>query len=310
MKSIYAKKILVMISVYNGEKHLREQIDSILDQKTNHDIHIRIRDDGSRDECDKMIDDYIARYPGKIEIIKGENIGYNASFFALLKKAGGYDYYAFSDQDDVWLEDKIQIACDAIDEVEEGTMPVLYASTSYLVHDDLVPYGVTRKREKDMGIYNTIIQNICPGHTQVFNNRLLELLKDNIDTSKIYVYDSWVLNVANLYGVVLFDNNPHTYYRQYAGNSLGYGSGWIGRLITSVKRIKTNDGIKYRRQIEYFMEKYMDELKKRGYFDELDRFTSADSFFERLMYWKCGRLYRQKKIETIFFYVAVVLGKF
>ncbi len=303
------KTILVMMSTYNGEKYLREQIDSILNQKTDYEVHLRIRDDGSKDGTCDVIEEYMANYPNKVEIIRGENLGYNGSFFSLIRGAEGYDYYSISDQDDVWLPDKLQIACDAIDNVKED-IPVLYASTSYLVLDDLVPYGTTRKKERDMAMYNTIIQNICPGHTQVMNNRLLAMLKADIDTSRIYVYDSWIQNVANLYGRIVFDNDSHTYYRQYEGNQLGSGVGKMGQLMTSVKRDKTDDGKKYRRQIEYFVEKNRIALEKLDLLNELERFVSSRTMTKRLKYCLFGKTYRQRKTETLLFRIAVLLGKY
>ena len=303
------KTILVMMSSYNGEKHISEQIDSILNQKTVHDIYLRIRDDGSADGTCDIIEKYVDKYHGQVELIRGENIGYNASFFFLIQNASGYDYYSISDQDDVWLEDKLQTACDAIDRVKKN-IPVLYASTSYLVHDDLQPYGTTRKKVRRMSMMNTIIQNICPGHTQVMNNQLLHLIKDDLDTSKIYVYDSWIQNVANLYGKILFDNTPHTYYRQYEGNQLGSGVGKIGQLLASLKRDKTGDGLKYRRQIEYFYTKHKDALKKKNMAPEIKRLITAKKLLDRLKYSVTGKVYRQSKLETCFFYLAVVLGKF
>lgn len=309
VKKHMRKKILVMMSTYNGEKHLREQINSILNQKTIHEIHLRIRDDGSKDNTCNIIEEYIKKFDGKIELIKGKNIGYNASFFSLIQKAEGYDYYSISDQDDVWLPDKLQIACDAIDKIEKR-IPVLYASTSYLVHDDLIPYGTTRLKKRELTLYNTIIQNICPGHTQVMNNRLIELLKGSIDTSRIYVYDSWIQNVANLYGKILFDNEAHTYYRQYEGNQLGSGTGIIGQLFASIKRTSTGDGLKYRRQIEYFVEMNSNQLKKKGLYKEIERFIKADSFIKKIGYIIPSKLYRQTVVETIAFKTAVLFNRY
>ncbi len=303
------KKILVMMSTYNGEKHLKEQIDSILNQKVNHAVHLRIRDDGSSDSTCAIVEEYICRFPEQVELIKGENIGYNASFFKLINSADGYDYYALSDQDDVWLEDKLQIACDGVDSVKED-IPVLYASTSYLVHDDLIPYGTTRKKEREMSMYNTIIQNICPGHTQVMNNRLLEKIKEDvIDPSRIYVYDSWIQNVANLYGKIVFDNEPHTYYRQYEGNQLGSGVGKLGQLMASISRDKSGDGHKYRRQIEYFYELNEKKLRENDFSQEISKFVNSKRLIDKIMYAFIGKLYRQKKTETLAFYVATILGK-
>ena len=303
------KRILVMMSTYNGEKHLHEQIDSILNQKTEHEVHLRIRDDGSTDKTCDIVAEYIENHPGQVEMIRGENLGYNGSFFSLIQGAEGYDYYSISDQDDVWLPDKLQIACDEIDKVKED-IPILYASTSYLVHDDLVPYGTTRKKEREMTMYNTIIQNICPGHTQVMNNRLIELLKGDIDTSRIYVYDSWIQNVANLYGKIVFDNESHTYYRQYEGNQLGSGVGKIGQLLTSRKRTDTGDGHKYRRQIEYFLDKNKDQIIRKSFYNEIHSFVQARTFFTRCKYLIGCKLFRQSKLETLAFKIAVLVNHY
>lgn len=305
-----SKKILVMMSTYNGEGHLNEQIDSILNQKTKHEVYIRIRDDGSKDGTCRIIDEYIVKHPGKIELIKGENIGYNASFFYLIQNAFGFDYYSISDQDDVWLYDKLQVACDAIDSVKDN-IPVLYASTSYLVHDDMIPYGTTRKKEREMSMYNTIVQNICPGHTQVMNNKLIELLREPIDTSQIYVYDSWIQNVANLYGKILFDNDPHTYYRQYEGNQLGSGTGRIGQLMSSLKRDDTGDGHKYRRQIEYFNQKYFEKISDdEALSKEIDLFVTSQTLEKKIRLALKTKIHRQNRIETVAWKMGVILGKF
>ena len=301
--------ILVMMSTYNGEKYIREQIDSIMHQKVEADITLRIRDDGSQDDTCLEIEKLMTAYPGKIELIKGENKGYNASFFELINMASGYEFYSISDQDDVWLEDKLQVAIDKLSNANLS-MPLLYASTSFLVEDNLLPYGTTRKREREFSIYNTIIQNICPGHTQVLNEALLKLIQGNVDAKRIYVYDSWICNIAMLYGKIVFDNDSHTYYRQHRANQLGYGKGWRGQLLTSMKHADSGDGTKYRNQVAYFLEKNQNELMKQGYYKEIYRFVNSNNIIKKVRYVLTGKLFRQKKMETIAFYIAVILGKF
>lgn len=303
------KKILVLMSAYNGEQYINEQIMSILNQKTEHLIDIRVRDDGSKDSTCRVIEELKAKYPNRIELITGSNIGYNASFFSLLKGADDYDYYAISDQDDVWLENKLQTAVEWL-EKEDDNIPLLYASTSYLVGNDLKPYGTTRKKQREFSVYNTIIQNICPGHTQVMNNELMKLLKTDIDTSNIYVYDAWITNMAMLYGKILFNNDSFTLYRQHRENQLGYGKGWIGQIFSSAKRAHTGDGKKYRKQIRYFAEVNEKKLRETGCLNELSKFIASESFFARVKYMFCGKLYRQKKLESVAFYMANAAGKF
>lgn len=301
--------ILVMMSAYNGQKYIKEQIDSIMNQKVDAELKLIVRDDGSSDNTCSEIEKLKLDYPGRIELIKGENKGYNGSFFELINTAKDYDFYSFSDQDDVWIENKLQTAISMLTN-ENMSAPLLYASTSFLVEDDLVPYGTTRKKEREFSIYNTIIQNICPGHTQVMNTELLTLLKEKIDTKRVYVYDSWICNMAMLYGKIVFDNESHTYYRQHRANQLGYGKGRIGQLLTSIKHGDSGDGVKYRGQIKYFLEKNEKALIKQGLHKEINKFISSKSILQKIRYSFTGKLYRQKKIETIVFYLAVILGKF
>jgi rhamnosyltransferase len=297
------------MSTYNGEKYIEAQLNSIINQHMEADIHIRIRDDGSNDDTCAVIGEMIKKYPQAIELQRGINKGYNASFFELINNADGYDYYAISDQDDVWIEDKLQTAIERLENEADGN-PLLYASVSYLVEDDLKPYGTTRKQKRKFTTYNTIIQNICPGHTQVMNNELLKLVKGSIDVSRIYVYDSWITNIAMLYGRIIFDNHPHTLYRQHKGNQLGSGKGIIGQLVSSAKRAETGDGHCYRRQIEYFVEMNKDKLVEKRYYNELQRFLSANKLFTKLQYAFTGKLYRQRKEETLAFYLAVIFGRY
>lgn len=303
------RRILVLLSAYNGEKYLGQQIESIMNQSGLEEVDVLIRDDGSKDNTKRVIYEYIQKYPNRINVIYGENLGYNRSFFELVNVADGYDYYAFCDQDDVWLPDKLRIACEWL-EKENPNLPLLYASTSFLVEDDLKPYGITRTRHRVFSIYNTIIQNICPGHTQVFNGELLKIIKNKVDAEKIYVYDSWITNMAILYGKVYFDEQPHTYYRQHRGNQLGAGANMFSQLLTSAKRIKKGDGLKYRQQIIYFLECNSEELKQQGIFEEIAKFVNADTFYKKCIYLPTSKLYRQKWHETIAFRLAVLFGKY
>lgn len=304
------KKVCVLMSTYNGQKYVEEQLLSILAQKLDCELSIKIRDDGSSDDTCKIIEKIQIQYPNKIELFKEKHVGFNSSFFKLLQNAKGFDYYAFSDQDDYWLPDKLQTAIEAL-EKENSDLPLMYASTSYLVDEHLKPYGLTRKQLKPITIFNSVIQDICPGHNEVFNNRFLDVAKgQNIDVNKIYTYDSWLQNVAVFKGKLIFDNNPHCYYRQHGKNAFGYGKHAIGQLFKSLRRAVCGEGKKYRNEVEYFVEVNKIELEKQNILQELTSFINAKTIHAKLKYLIRSKLYRQSKLETIAFYVAVLFGKF
>lgn len=304
------QRVLVLMSSYNGEKYIEEQILSIMNQESEYQIDLWIRDDGSTDDTCNVIAKTRKAFPGRIKLIKGERLGYNGGFIFLLNQARDYTFYALSDQDDVWLSNKIQVACEKLRK-EDNTIPLLYASTSLLVKDDLKPFGTTRKQRRELSIFNTIVQNICPGHTQVLNNALLNLFKELvIDIHQIYVYDSWIMNLANLYGKIIFNNEPFALYRQHQENQLGSGAGAFGRIQKIIKRSDNGDGLRYRKQIEYFIKCNKNELVSKGVFSYLNEFISAKSLKDRIILAFHGKLYRQSRFETLLLYIAILLGKY
>ena len=110
-------KVQVLLSTYNGEKYIREQLDSILTQK-DIEVSILIRDDGSTDSTVDIIHEYCSNN-SDIKLIKGSNMGACKSFFELFKEADmGYDYYALADQDDYWYADKLTVACNMLAKID------------------------------------------------------------------------------------------------------------------------------------------------------------------------------------------------
>lgn len=303
------KKIAVVMSSYNGEEYIKQQLDSILSQKCKYSIDIYIRDDGSKDRTVEIIRDYQKEH-SSIRLSVGKNMGYNASFFTLLKSIDGYDYYSFADQDDVWLDNKLQCAVEMM-EAEEQDIPLLYGSCSYLVHDNLKPFGTTQENIRPITFYNTIIHNFLPGHSQVMNDKLNRILRDTeIDYSKLYVYDAWITNVAMVEGKLIFDNNPHTYYRQHGDNGLGFGESKLDWFTERFKRIGKSQSKKYAVQIDYFLEVYGKDLKPE-YAVEMQKYQQGKkSTLSRGKYAMHTKLYRQKQSEDKLFKVLYIAGQY
>ena len=302
-----SRRILVLLSAYNGEKYISAQIESILHQKIEHQVDLLIRDDGSNDDTLNILRKYETNYPDRIKVVEGKNIGYIKSFFWLIQEANGYDYYSLSDQDDVWLDNKLDIAVKYLEQ-EDNKIPLLYASTSYLVHDDLIPFGTTQKKKREITFYNTIIQNFLPGHEQVMNQVLLDELKKPIDDTKIYVHDSWITNVAMVKGKIIFNNDSFVYYRQHQNNEVGFGEGKIGWFKERVKRIRNNDNKKYAMQINYFFEVYADSLNRQEH-EELKNFIESNKkLLSRFSYICHSQLYRQSARQTMLFRILYLFG--
>lgn len=167
-------KVQILMSTYNGEKYLKEQIESLINQR-NVDISILVRDDGSTDGTVKILKEYQEK--GILKWYDGENLKPAKSFLDLINKADESDYYAFCDQDDVWLEDKLEIAINKLNSCDKER-PALYYGRPRLV-DSKLNYIKNPKKSKDCMIKyeSAIINSNATGCTMVFNKKLKDAVK-------------------------------------------------------------------------------------------------------------------------------------
>lgn len=206
-------KVLVLLSAYNGEKFLKEQIDSILNQ-TSEGVSLLIRDDGSSDRTAEIL----TSYGGKISFYSEKNIGVKASFFDLVSKAGYADYYAFSDQDDFWQPDKLKAACEML---RGSKRPALYFSDAFTADENLNIISRTHLKPK-FTLGAAMVQNPAAGCTMVFNRALFDIIKRTPEPDEISMHDTWIYRLALMAGAdVFFDKTPHILYRQHSGNIIG-----------------------------------------------------------------------------------------
>lgn len=307
-------KLAVLLSAYNGEKYIKAQIDSILNQNNFSNITLIIRDDGSTDNTLSILNEY-SNDPN-VKIICGQNLGLIDSFFSLLEFATKeeFDYYSFCDQDDKWLPDKLETAVKAIQKLETAySGPILYGSCSCIVDENLKPSGkTTQKLQRPLTLYNTAIQNIVIGHTQVLNDSLAKIIVKSVARNKkdIYSQDYWITTVASVVGKIIFDNTPHVLYRMHGDNQLGYGQNKINRAVTHIKRLKDNETRLMSVQLYRFLCQFKNYLSPEE-LNELKSFYSASSsLVNRVNYIRKTKLYRQSKLETIAFKNLYLLGTY
>ena len=277
--------VCVLMSTYNGEKYLREQIDSILNQK-DVDVQLIIRDDGSSDCTSEIIKKYAIKC-NNVTFYQGENIGVGKSFMRLLHKSPRADYYAFSDQDDIWLDDKLSRAISLIELKEDKTKPIVYTSNQMLIDAEGNIIKQRYDEEPPHGLYDCLMKNLLSGCTMVMNNELRKVLVD--DNRQPYervirtrIHDTWVDIVANIVGEIIYDKEGRIYYRQHDENVVGImydeklkGIAYIKdkyKRFTSSK----NKGIRSlcaRNILERFGNQLDNETKKH-----LERLANARSF--------------------------------
>lgn len=305
-------KVVVLLSTYNGEQYIEEQLRSIVKQNNFKDIDVIIRDDGSKDSTVDILKKYAKKY-SNIKFLVGKNIGLVPSFFYLLRYSYNYnyEYYAFCDQDDYWMPDKIDVALNKLQYGGIGKVPLLYGSCSWLVDSALKMEGrmTTQKENRPISLYNAVIQNICPGHTQVLNKLLVKIILDHTKSLKnIYSQDLWIITVASAMGKVIFDNTPHVLYRMHVNNQLGYGQTTWNRLISHIKRLKKGETRLISKQMQTFLDFYSDYLTKNEKKELRSFLDMQSSMIKRVKYIKKTKLYRQTSKETKLFKLLYILG--
>lgn len=224
-------KIAVIMSTYNGEKYIREQIDSILNQE-NVDLDLFIRDDGSKDDTTKIIKEYADKH-SNIHVDCGVNVGFRRSFISLLLKVKGYDYYAFSDQDDYWRKNKLSSAIQVIEAVGNIEKCVVYYSNLKIVDGSLNYIKTTNLDQRKQTLQSAFSRRSIAGCTMVFNKKMYELIDKHeiVDGLLRRGHDSFIITLCYAVGGdVICDSNAYIQYRQHESNASGGSKGSIYRL--------------------------------------------------------------------------------
>lgn len=225
-------KVLVLLSSYNGDRYIGQQIDSILQQK-DVEVSILIRDDGSKDKTKAIIREYTQKFPEKIFFLDEGNVGVIESFRILIKIAAerhaGFDYYAFSDQDDIWMEDKLKAGADAMDKASETYK--LYYCEPLMVDENLTAIGRDRRLANIKGtLGESFIIAPTLGCTMIFSNSLLMCLSKITDTNMSCIHDGFAYRTALALGAnITHDLTPHIFYRQHSNNAIGGRQTFIKR---------------------------------------------------------------------------------
>lgn len=297
------KKVQVLLSAYNGEKYLAEQIESILHQDYK-EVSLLIRDDGSTDHTLDIIRTYADKYEN-VAYYAGENLGVQQSFFHLMRNADETaDYYAFSDQDDVWLPGKIRRAVELL-EKQDRNLPLLYASKTTLVDEQLneIPMKIrTPEIVPDFG--NALVENICAGCTEIFNRKLLNLVNQKTPEYTI-MHDWWLYLCASAFGKVIYDATSYILYRQHGNNEVGKSGSWQGELRTRIKNMKKSNGA-LRRQAAEFRRIYGTTYEKSQYTDWIADYKQKIDYRWKLVF--SAKVYRQRKMDDVVFRELFLLG--
>ncbi|MCH8494079.1 MAG: glycosyltransferase family 2 protein [Balneolales bacterium] len=302
-------KVAVLMSTYNGEKFIREQLNSIVSQR---DISMTlfVRDDGSTDQTCEIIAEYSIKY-SNISFEKGSNLGVVGSFFRLMSLAGdSYDYYAFADQDDVWLDEKLSRA---VHKMKSATTsePKMYYSRLEFVSEDLQHLGYSIIPTTN-GFHNALVQNQATGCTVVLNRSARNCIVDKLPSWSL-MHDWWCYLVVSAFGTVVYDDEPFIRYRKHGNNVTPATPNFAMELYARTRRFLGEGNIpeKVTDQAREFLKLFGSDLTP-------ERRHLAEGFIEARSRGVIGRLQyamkmpvrRNTGIDNLIMRVLIVIGRF
>lgn len=298
------KQVQVLLSSYNGEKYIKEQIDSILAQK-DVAVQLLVRDDGSTDKTAEILK-ICEEAHDNIRVLYRENLGVIKSFFDLMEEAGEAEYIAFADQDDVWLPGKLFRAVSTLEE-QKTEAPMVYCSARQLVDEQLnpLPEGIRYSNViPDFG--NALVENMCTGCTCVINKEMLRLLKGRTPDFTV-MHDFWIYLVGTCFGEVIYDTESYILYRQHGGNELGAASSLFQNYKRRIKNFKRHRG-QLTRQAENLLRLYGTEMskEKKTLAEELVQIKKDKKIRSKLV--REGKVFRQRESDDGIMKVLLLLG--
>ena len=265
-------KVCVIMSTYNGEKFVETQIKSILEQK-DVEIDLHVFDDVSKDKTQEIVREYENKYSNVTLHVNEKNKNYTYNFIDglfLFKNEEKYDYYAFSDQDDFWVNDKLSVAINKLKEIGDCS---LYCSNLTIVDEGLNKVGRTyRALDFTFGKHEQLLRCLVMGCTSVFDKSFKNLATKYYPENLIY-HDYWIGLIADYTKDAHFfwDKYPeHILYRQHGKNASGgeikIGFSKIMSILFKGKRINFHI---LRLFLKYYEQDIDDETK-----DFINRFIN------------------------------------
>ena len=223
-------KVAILLATYNGSDYLSEQLDSIQAQ-----MHLNwfviASDDGSSDQTLNILKAYQQRWPqGKLTIRQGPEKGFCQNFLSMACDSNiEADFFAFCDQDDVWLPMKLTVALQQINKHQEDYSYVYSGRTIY-VDEQLKEIGRSPLFSFPRTFRNALIQSIAGGNTMVFNLKAKKILEitGQVDHPS---HDWWLYQlITGTGGIVYYDPVPMVLYRQHSTALIGSNSSFISRM--------------------------------------------------------------------------------
>lgn len=217
------KNVDILLATYNGEKYLKEQLDSIINQ-TYKDFRLIISDDGSTDSTCDILEEYVKKDSRIIIYCQKKNLGVTKNFEFLLSKVEN-DFFMFSDQDDIWKKDKIE---KCLNKINESNADLVYSDLEVVDEDLNITYesywklkGFDTKVRKYNNFNSLYLNNFITGCTILSKKEWIEKVLPVPSGSEFVIFDYWLALMISQEGKMVYVDEPLLQYRQHKKNTIG-----------------------------------------------------------------------------------------
>lgn len=311
MKYIKNPKISILLCTYNGEKYLEDQLKSLENQTIGNNLNLLVSDDGSRDKTIKILSNFkkTSKIPTKI-IFRKTAHGFGSNFaFITSRKILKSDFYAWSDQDDIWINDKIERAIKELNNISPE-VPAVFSSRTIITNDHNIRIGESKKFKKPYLFQNALVQSVAGGNTMVFNESARVLFNLASKTKKISSHD-WLMYIVTTGtgGIFLCESTPLVRYRQHNKNLIGTNitlKSIFGR-VRSLFTEKLKKSISINKDCISLIENYL-TVENKVIYNEFYK-ARKKKIFSRFFGFLNLRIYRQGYAENFLFYLALLFNK-
>ena len=307
------QSVNILLSTFNGETYLWQQFESFLAQEYR-PVVIHLRDDASNDKSVEIASAFAGSLAQdqniQVKVEAAQHLGVVESFFELLKNSDpNCAYYAFADQDDVWLDRKLSRAVAKIKQTKTDK-PLLYFSRLHYVDKDLNSRGLSVP-PKILGLGNALVNNVVPGCSLVMNKALRDLLVTELP-QKCLMHDWWVYLVASAMGEVIFDSEATILYRQHDNNVVGGTLNPVKNFYRRMRRFMKRRKFQLSDQAAELLRIYGERMspQAKGLVENFVR--TKKSFFARVFFAlnpKNG-LKRQSSFDNLLLRFLIIIGRY
>ena len=296
----------VLLSLYKPNRDfLLVQLES-LKQQINVDIQLIVRIDGFDSELQVWLTKYLEEIEMKFTILTGERIGACASYFELLKVIENYDFVALADQDDYWVNSKLE---STIYLTLDNTPVLSIAGMISFKYDEDIPKildlkeGPVSSIGKVTSFNNALVENVFQGARMTLNKSAIDLIKSSLPAPEnTLMHDAWIYLVISSFGFINQVKEITFLYRQHENNLIGLNS---GKFINRVQRNFSGTFDKRISMAKEFSKCFPNSIHAANALTFSKIYKSGRIRRLKLL-WDL-KIKRSKKSDLFFFYLAVFL---